>query len=172
MLHKNAFTFLLVMLLFVACSKTNDNNTAVNNTDTDFMQQVSYLNYAFKDAAALAADQGDYDSIKVFANNLIATVNKIQSDMTAIAGNLGIALPTKADSAHQAEAAYLATLSGHKFDTKYIDAQVTDLQNVLLLYDNELSNGNNTQVINLARTYLSAMVNFSEDAIGIQAEIE
>ena len=48
----------------------------------------------------------------------------------------------------------LNSLSGHSFDSAYISSQVMDHQAAVTLFQNEISNGNNSSVKSYASTYL------------------
>ena len=162
---------LILALVFAACSKKDHDNTIVSDVDIYFMQQVAYSNYAAMDAATIALENANDSSVKLFAANVITTQGKIQNDLEELAVQLTIQLPDTADAAHQAKTAHLATLSGHQFDTAYINTQLVDFQNTINLYNKELSDGNNAQIIQFARLYLPDIVDQWQDAFDIQATL-
>ena len=161
----------ILILVFAACSKKDHDDTTVSDTDIFFMQQVAYSNHAAIDAATIALENGNDSSVKFFATTVITTQGKIQEELEQLAAISVTPLPDSADAAHQAKAAYLATLSGHQFDTAYINAQLVDFQNTINLYNKELSQGNNAQIIQFARMYLPDIVDQWQEAFDIQASL-
>ena len=162
------YLFFIALIFFIACSKSHE-TTALNTVDTEFMQEVSLANFAAIDAALVADTNADDASVKSFANRVMATQPAMQNSLTTLAASLNVMLPSEADSIHKKKIAYLATLKGPLFDKSYINAQVTDYENTLSLFNKELSNGSNTEVINFARTYLPVIVQQSTNASDIQA---
>ena len=71
-----------------------------------------------------------------------------------IAAQVNVTVPLTANSAHQVMAAQLSSLSGHAFDTTYINAEIADHIKTIALFQTEIQSGNNTQVQNLAIQYL------------------
>ncbi len=151
---KYLLVFATIMLIYVSCSKSNNNNNVVNSQDSLFMKMVSYSNNDEIGAGAIAATKGSYDSVNMFGSEMVSDHGKAEKSLDSVAGNLNISVPSTPDSAHQAIAAMLQTLSGHTFDTTYINGQVTDHMNTLTVFQQELSNGNNQQVKNYAQTNL------------------
>src|SRR4051812_30608475 len=114
--------FALATFVCAACNKNDNDNTTVNSTDSYFMQQASYSNNAEISAGSIAASHGSYDSVRIFGSMMVSDHGNAESSLDSIASSLNITIPSTPDSAHQAMATYLQTLSGHTFDTAYINA--------------------------------------------------
>jgi putative membrane protein len=164
--------FALVLCMCAACSKNDNDNTTINYTDSYFMQQASYSNNAEISAGAIAASKGSYDSVRMFGSMMVADHGKAEFSLDSLASSLSITIPLTPDSAHQAMAAYLQTLSGHMFDTAYINAQVQDHMNTISLFQQELSDGNNQQIKDYANKNLPVIEMHLQEAQSIQQTIQ
>ena len=167
---KAPFLIGTLIVCAVACSKNDDNNN-LNETDNYFMQQASYSNNAEVAAGQIAVTNGSYDSVKMFGNMMVDDHSKSQNSLDSLGNSFGVALPTTADSVHEAKAAMLQSMSGYMFDTAYINAQVKDHEATIALFQQELASGNNQQVKNYATTYLPVIEMHYQEAQTIQASL-
>lgn len=63
----------LLMLCLVSCKKKDVIiGASLNKTDVLFMQEASHANYAETDAGAVAAGQGNDDSVKMYGSMMVA----------------------------------------------------------------------------------------------------
>ena len=168
---KHLFVLASIMFIYVGCSN-DDDNTTLSNQDSYFMQQASYSNYAEIGAGTIAASNGSYDSVKMFGSMMANDHGKAQSSLDSLAASFNVTIPSTPDSAHQAMAEILQTLSGHTFDTAYINAQVKDHLATILMFQQEISGGNNSQVINYANKNLPIIQMHLQEAQTIQQAIE
>ena len=159
-------------LTFAGCSKNINKNTFTNKADVFFMQQASYSNLAEIDAGTIAAARGSYDSVKMFGTMMISDHSKAEASLKSLADGLKISIPDAPDSVHQAKAALLKTLSGHTFDTAYINGQVKDHEATIAFFKTELSAGYNPSVRNYAITNLPMIKMHLQMALVIQSKIE
>ena len=170
---KCLFACAIVVFMCVGCSTDDDDdNATVNGQDTYFMQQASYSNYAEVNAGAIAAVKGSYDSIRMFGSMMVSDHGGAQNELDSLAGAFGVTVPSAPDSAHQAWAVYLQTLSGHTFDTAYINAQVKDHMATIAIFQQELSGGNNAQVKAYAFKHLPAIQTHLQEAQSIQQSLQ
>ena len=156
----------------IGCGKHGPGNTTVNKTDVFFMQQASYSNLAEIDAGKIAALRGSYDSVKMFGSMMIADHSKAQSSLNALGKNLNVMLPTEPDSIHQAKSAILKTLSGHQFDTTYINGQVIDHMATVVVFQTEITGGFNVDVRNFAIKNLPMIEMHLQEALAIQSKLK
>ena len=164
--------FGLATLVLAACSKNDNDNTTLNSTDNFFMQQASYSNNAEISAGSIAASKGGYDSVRMFGGMMVVDHGNAESSLDSIASSLNITIPSTPDSLHQVMALHLQTLSGHTFDTTYINAQVKDHMATIAIFQQELSSGNNQQVKNYANQKLPVIQMHLQEAQSIQAAIK
>jgi putative membrane protein len=163
---------LAIIFMLASCSNNDDDNTTLNSADTYFMQQASYSNNAEISAGAIAASKGSYDSVRTFGVMMVSDHGAAQNSLDSLASTFSVNIPPTADSAHQAMAAYLSTLSGNSFDTAYINAQVKDHVTTITIFQQELSDGNNQQIKDYAQKYLPVIQMHLQEAQSIQQTIE
>lgn len=163
---------LAIVFIYAACSHDNDNNLNLNDADTYFMQQASYSNNAEIGAGAIAASKGNYDSIRMFGSMMVADHGNAESSLDSLASVFNVTVPSTPDSAHQAQAGHLQTLSGHTFDTAYINGQVKDHVATVAIFQQELSGGSNQEVLNYAQKHLPIIQMHLQEAQTIQQAIE
>lgn len=168
---KSLFVCATLLFIFAACSK-HENNAAINSTDNYFIQQASYSNYAEINAGTIAASKGNYDSVKMFGSMMIGDHSKAETALSSLALNTDENIPTAPDPVHQAKAQYLKSLSGHTFDTAYINAQVKDHKATINLFQMELSSGHNQLIKNYANQYLPVIQMHLQEALMIKSVIE
>jgi putative membrane protein len=149
------FAFIGLSFLIASCCK--DDNNDVNNLNTQdnfFMQQASFSNYDEISAGTIAASKGSYDSVRIFGSMMVANHGNAQSSLDSLASSLHVTVPSTPDSMHQAMASQLQALSGNMFDTTYIGAQVKDHILTIAIFQQEISGGNNRQVLSYAKKNL------------------
>jgi putative membrane protein len=151
---KKLVCILMAISFFAACNKNDNDNTSLNGTDQEFLQQTSYANRNEISGAEIALAHGSADSVKVFAQMMIISHTTAQTSLDSLAKQFNVGVPETADSAHMAFAQRLQTLSGYAFDTTYMGAQVRDHQLTIAIFQNEISSGSSQQVKNYANTNL------------------
>lgn len=154
------FAALAVVMFMCACSKDDNNNndpSSFNATDRQFMMNASYGNHAEIDAGQAAASKGMQDSIRMFGQMMVTDHTMAQQSLDSIASAFNAVSPTTADSMHITMLQQMSQLSGHTFDTAYINAQVTDHQKTINLFQDEVNSGNNQWLKNYANRYLPAI---------------
>jgi putative membrane protein len=146
---------LLLSGLILSCSKSKDHSqSTLNSNDRQFLVDASYSNVAEVDAGTLASAQGSDAGVKMFGQMMVGDHGTAESELKTIADNVGVTIPQEPDSAHKAMKQMLMTLSGTTFDTTYLAGQVKDHKVTISIFQAEISNGQDTMVINYANKYL------------------
>ena len=167
------FAFISMLLISsAACNKDDDANNFVNASDSSFLVKASFSNNAEVGAGGIAAAKGNVDSVKMFGGMMVSDHSKAQTSLDSIATFLNISTPNTPDAVHIAKAAYLQTLTGHTFDTAYINAQVIDHQATIAIFQQELSTGNDQFVKNFATSHLPIIEMHLQEALDIQAQLK
>ncbi len=136
-----------------ACDKDDDGED-VNATDRQFVMSAAMANRAEINAGQLAATRGTNAAVRSYGQMMVTEHTQAQNDLRSLASDEGIAMSDTIDAAHQALMTRLMSLSGYQFDTAYIKSQVMDHQNSILLFQTEISSGDNDRAQNYANTYL------------------
>jgi putative membrane protein len=139
-----------------ACNKDDDNND-LNGSDRDFMVNASYGNVAEVDAGQLAASKGSTAGVRNFGQMMVNDHSTAQTELNSLGSQYNVSLPSAPDPAHQALKQQLMNLTGTAFDSTYLSAQVMDHQNTVILFQNEIANGNNSSIKAYATKYLPAI---------------
>jgi putative membrane protein len=152
---KKSFAGAVVIAAFVfACNKDKDNKNSLNSTDQMFVTQVAIGNNAEVAAGQLAATKASNDGVKAFGQMMATEHGAAQTELKTVGSSAGISVSDSVDAEHVALMARLNSLSGHSFDTAYINSQVKDHQKTLGIFQTELTLGNHQQVKAYASKYL------------------
>lgn len=139
---------------FFSCSKKDDNNETVSTQDRTFIGQASASNTAEVQAAQLASSVSDSASIKAFAQMMIDNHTTAQNDLKTLGSNINVPVTDSVDDMHQKMMDSLKTLPERAFDSVYILRQIADHQAAIANFQQEVSAGNKTDVIDYANKYL------------------
>lgn len=150
---KKLFLVSGLALALLSCKKDKNNND-VNSTDQTFLTQVAIGNKAEIMAGQLAAEKGTNADVKAFGQLMATEHGQAQTDLQSLYTSLGKTMPDSVDAEHQSLMTTLSSLSGHAFDSAYINSQVTDHRKTVNIFQTEINSGNNTSVRNYASTYL------------------
>jgi putative membrane protein len=105
--------------------------SALNKTDQQIVAGMARANMAEIEAGKLALANSQSADVKAFAQQMVDDHGKALADVTALAQNKGVTLPTEPDAKHKAMAAKLAKLKGDAFDKQYMaQAGVADHKKV------------------------------------------
>ena len=115
------------------------------NPDADFFQQAAMGGIAEVDAGKLAEHKGGDAAIKKFGAQMVKDHTKANDELKKIAKQQQVTLPKHPDPEHIAMQKKLAHLSGKKFDSTYIEGQVTDHKAVIALFEHEAASGENAK---------------------------
>jgi putative membrane protein len=151
---KKSFAGAVIVAAFMFACNKDDVNNKLNSTDRMFVTQVSVGNNAEIAAGQLAASKASNDAVKAFGQMMATEHGTAQNELKSTGNNVGISVADSVDAEHVALMARLNSLSGHSFDTAYINSQVKDHQKTLDIFQTELNSGNHQQVKAYASKYL------------------
>lgn len=93
---------------------------ALNKTDKAIVVGMARGNMAEIEAGKLALANAEAAEVKTFAQQMVDDHTKALSDVTTLAQNKGVTLPTELDAKHKAMAKKLSKLKGAAFDKHYM----------------------------------------------------
>ena len=167
------YFFAGLILLLAGCSKnSNPPGPPPSKADVYFMQTASYSNWGEVVAGGIAAVNGNLDSVKMFGGMMVQDHGKAEASLTSIALSLKVSIPQTPDAEHLAKDALLKTLYGYTFDTAYINGQVIDHIKTIAAFNQEISGGVNTAVVNYAKTNLPTIEMHLQEALAIQTKLK
>ncbi|WP_343703829.1 DUF4142 domain-containing protein [Chitinophaga sp.] len=123
-------------LMAVSCGGEGPgvNPPVLTEHDRTFAIEASYGNYAEADLGTVADTISTNDSVSAFARMMVADHNAAQTELENITSAWPVNLPEGPDSLHRALKQQLLTLQGLQFDTTYMNAQITDHERAVALY--------------------------------------
>ena len=105
--------------------------SALSKTDQQIVIGMARANMAEVEAGKLALANGESAEVKAYAQQMVDDHTKALADVTTLAQEKGVTLPTELDAKHKAMAAKLSKLKGAKFDHMYMaQAGVNDHKQV------------------------------------------
>ena len=105
--------------------------SALVKADQQIVIGMARANIAEIEAGKLALANSQNAEVKAYAQKMIDDHTKALADVTTLAQNKGVTLPTTPDAKHKAMAAKLSKLTGDKFDKMYMQqAGVQDHKHV------------------------------------------
>lgn len=164
-------TCAMAAICVMACNKffpNNDNN--LSQLDRSFMTQASYANNSEVAAGQVATTKGMDSSVKAFGAFMVSEHSTAQNELQAIADS--ITLPDTPDSVHMMLLQKLQTLSGHTFDTAYIQSQIKDHNMAIVLFKQEADYGENKKLRDYAAKNLPHLRMHLEMADSVWAKIQ
>jgi len=122
--------------------------------DRDFMNAASRANLTELSAARLALIKSGTLFVKNFAQKMTEDHAKAQQELTSLARQENVILATSPDTEHQHMLEQLARLSGHPFDSAYLQMQLLDHQVAVDLFRQETRQGRDDAAKAYAAKYL------------------
>jgi putative membrane protein len=142
-----------------------------NYQDNFFAQLASAGGSAEVELGKLAANKTGDEVVKRFADRMVTDHRKANDQLTGIAGNSNIPLPSKLDPDRQQIRDDLEKLNGAQFDLAYISAQIVDHQKTAQLLAWEIGNGQNAELQRFAAQVLPTVLEHLEMARRSHAEL-
>ena len=94
--------------------------SALSKGDQTIVMGMAQANINEVEAGKLAVSKSQDATVKAFAQQMIDDHGKALADVTTLAQNKGVKLPTEPDAKHKAMAAKMSKLDGAKFDKEYM----------------------------------------------------
>jgi len=141
--------------------------SALNKTDQQIVKAMAQANMAEIEAGKLALANGQSAEVKTFAQLMIDDHTKALNDVTTLAQNKGVTLPTEPDAKHKAMAAKLSKLKGDAFDKHYMaQAGVADHKKVHAMLKKDEARAKDPDVKALAAKMLPTVEQHLHSATG------
>ena len=110
-------------------------------TDKKFVTKAAQGGMAEVQAAQLAQQKTQSDSVKQYAQTMIDDHTPNNAKLMQLASSKGITPPSEPDASQQKMMSKLQGMTGKKFDTAYLKGQVTSHEAVLKAFQDESKNG-------------------------------
>jgi putative membrane protein len=142
--QKKMLAVLMMMgvgLWMAALSVAADDKKEKENADKEFACKVSCSGLAEVNMSELAVRFSRDPAVRLFAQRMIADHMRASQELTQLANQKSIKLPSKMDDEHQKIYDKLKTLSGKEFDRAYMEAMMKDHEKAVKLFETESKDG-------------------------------
>jgi putative membrane protein len=126
----------------------------LNDQDRNFLQQAQIANLAESASGKTALQNTSNLASREFARWMIGDHSGQSEQLSSIAQQLGVSIPTTLDQQHQAEVDQLSSQTDGAFDQMYAQMGVQDHAQAIALFQQEVANGENPALVALARLSL------------------
>jgi putative membrane protein len=162
--------FGLVVLACIASCDDDDNtdNRMLETADKQFVEKTALSNLTEVDFGNVASTRGESEMVRNFGQHMISEHTTAQQELRTLADEYDdVDWPEQPDAAHQQLKQQLMTMSGRAFDSAYMASQVADHQMTLDIFENEISNGKDSDVRAYANKYMPHIQHHLERADSI-----
>jgi putative membrane protein len=118
----------------------------LSKSDQRFMMRTAAADMAEVQAAQLAAQKTQDPKVKEFAQKMITDHTANDQQLTSLAQQKGVQVPTAPDATDQKQIDKLSKLDGSKFDKMYMKDQVRDHEKVLKMVQAEAKSASDPDV--------------------------
>ncbi|MFC0866307.1 DUF4142 domain-containing protein [Sphaerimonospora cavernae] len=123
----------------------------VNEQDRGFLTALHEGNLAEIQAGKAAKRQASHEEVREVGKMLVYDHKKLDKEVTQVAGDLGVDLPSSPSAKQQAELEQITAKSGTEFDRAWLEAEVAEHRADLAAGAKQLSEGSSEEVKQLAR---------------------
>ena len=132
--------------------------SGLNKADQKIVMDMARANMAEIEAGKIALNKSQSAEVKAFAQRMINDHTKALADVTNLAQNKGVTLPTEVDAKHKAMATKLNKLEGDAFDREYMkQAGVADHTKVHAMLKKDSTRAKDPDVKALAAKMMPAV---------------
>jgi putative membrane protein len=130
---------------------------ALTSQDKDFMSNAAKAGYDEIQLAQLALKKSKNESVRDFAQKIIADHTKANEDLAKIATKKNVTLPDSTTMGAKGTEAKLKMLSGRHFDQSFVKGMVDDHQDAITKFDTEATQGSDPDVKEFASSTQSTL---------------
>jgi putative membrane protein len=168
----NYLLLAMMILAFSACNNDDDGpNNPVSVQDRSFALNATYSNLAEIGMGELAVSEATDESVQDFAEMMVNDHTNAQNQLANLSESLDIAIPDTLKSEHRMIQSQLSGLDGGHFDSAYITSQVTAHQEAQQIFQTQIDQGLNPQLIEYASSTLPHIVMHLERAMELKEEL-
>ncbi|MFN3998969.1 DUF4142 domain-containing protein [Algoriphagus sp.] len=162
------------LLGMTSCNK-DDNEpiiTTISQQDRNFAISSSQFINAQLAFSQLAKEKGSDALIVEYGEMIFVENTATKAELTGILDTNKVEMSNVITTEMQAKYDELALLQGTAFDKAYIDYQVTELNNSISMFENQVSNGQNFTIKGFADKTLSAVKSNRNRALIIKTKVD
>ena len=163
------YAVLLSALVWTGCDEDDNDKNELSDADENFVEDVARGNMTEVEFAELAVERATNQSVIDFAQHMITEHTQAQTELKSASDKFDdVDWPNDMDQTHKQLKEQLSSMSGYKFDSVYMVGQVNDHQMTLQLFNSEISNGKESDILDYANKYKPHISEHLEEAITIR----
>ncbi len=147
-------------------------STGKTTADQKFMTKAAEGGMAEVALGRLASEHGGSDAVKQFGQRMVTDHGKANDELTQLAQQKGVSLPTAPDAKDQKLIDRLSKLSGADFDRAYMRAMVRDHNKDVKEFQREAQRGKDADVQSWASKTLPTLQEHQQQAKQLVATVK
>jgi putative membrane protein len=165
---------LLGMLLigFTSCNDDEDSpGEKVSAQDREFAVQATYSNLAEIALGQIALSETEDESVRQFAQMMVTDHTKAQDELRYLAESFNLEIPDTLNREQQVLYEELEQLQGYSLDSAYISSQVAAHQEAQQVFQKEVDQGENPDIVKYASSNLPLITAHLTQAMELKEEL-
>jgi putative membrane protein len=143
---------------------------SLSTTDANFINTVGAGGHAEVQFGQLAQTQATRTNVRAFAAQMVSDHTAAGNELASLAQLKQMTPPADMDLNHKAKYDQLSKIAGGEFDRVYIQGQVEDHTAVVNAFQNEITNGTDSDVKAFAQKHLPTIQHHLEMARQLAAQ--
>jgi putative membrane protein len=168
---RGALTGAALTLALVVPAAGTSHAQALNDQDRAWLAAAHQSNLAEIAAGTAAQQQATTDTVKNLGAMFVQMHTQLDADLTAVAQQLGVTLPTAPTPEQQQSLAAVQAQQGPAFDAAWITQQIASHQATLAATQQQLAQGSDPTVIALAQASTPVVEQHLRELQAAQVEI-
>lgn len=140
--------------------------------DRKFVEDAAIGGMAEVQFGQLATQRAQHQAVRDFGTTMVSDHTAANQRLMTIAATLGITPPDKLDFMHRHTSRKLSKAEGREFDEDYIKSQVKDHEKMIELMEDQIKNGQNTDLKQLATDLLPKLREHLQMAKSIETQLQ
>jgi len=147
------------MLTTVACDDDDDdnNNNAIAEVDRQFVVSAADGNLFEVNSGQVASSKGTNTNVKTYGQMMVTDHTAASQELMTLAGKKDVDIPTTLSDAKQDKLDSLASLTGVRFDSVYVNMMVVSHMETVNLFEKESTSGTDNELKTWAASKLPAL---------------
>ena len=168
------YALALATFAFASCESEDDEpiSEQVSQQDRNFAISSSQFINAQISMGQLALDNGQDDSVLEYSQMILKDNTASKTELAGILDSKKVEMSEEISAEMQTKYDELALLQGKAFDEAYIDFQISNLENSISMFENQVDNGQNFTIKGFAEKTLASIKSHRNQALVVRTEID
>jgi putative membrane protein len=172
-LHLLYLLMSVLMLTTVACDDDDDEeNNTIAQVDRQFVLSAADGNLFEINSGQVASSKGTAANIKSYGQMMVTDHTAASQELMTLAGRKNVEIPTTLSDAKQDKLDSLATLTGVRFDSVYVNMMVVSHKETVTLFERESTGGSDAELKTWATSKLPALRHHLEMAEALKDSLD